>query len=401
MVKVRPNKKDFKFYEMFSGRLKKVLEDYKENWNALAIELEKIREVIKKGREAEDTFGFDPKSEMPFFGLIKQEIYGKTPIENIKKEDKDLLISLTHDVIELIKKEIRAVDFWESHSNQRRLKSNIISHLLTSYPSPKKNNTVKEPPAPYIADANEVLFGKRNEIARSLWSLLIISMGSDFMDIDLEKIIRTKRKTIALQITDDATLIVKAPFNINERTINDIILKHKKWIEKKKKEIEARDPKFSPKEFVNGEGFLFLGRYYKLKIVDEQEIQLRLENNFYLSRDALPQARAVFIEWYRKMASEKISERVRLYAQKRGFKYNKINITNAQKRWGSCNKNLNFPWRLIMAPLPVIDYVVIHELVHLEEKNHSKAFWDKVKMLMPEYEKYKDWLKMNSYLLRI
>jgi len=164
-----------------------------------------------------------------------------------------------------------------------------------------------------------------------------------------------------------------------------------------------RDPKFSPKEFVNGEGFLYLGRYYRLKIVDDQEVPLEFENGFYLSRNALPQAREVFIEWYKKMAYKKISERVRWYAQKRGFKYNKINITNAQKRWGSSssNRNLNFPWRLIMAPLPVIDYVVIHELVHLEEKNHTKLFWNKVKMLMPDYEKYKDWLKENSYLLRL
>jgi len=222
------------------------------------------------------------------------------------------------------------------------------------------------------------------------------------MDIEIEKIIRTNRKTISLQITDDATLIVKAPFDANDKTIMGVVLKHKKWIEQKKGEIEARDPKFSPKEFVNGEGFLYLGRYYRLKIVDDQEVPLKFENEFYLSRYALPQAKEVFTDWYRKMAYEKISERVRWYAQKRGFKFKKANITNAQKRWGSCsNGNLNFPWRLIMAPLCVIDYVVIHELVHLEEKNHTKAFWDKIKMLMPNYEKHKDWLQKNSYLLRI
>lgn len=228
-------------------------------------------------------------------------------------------------------------------------------------------------------------------------------MGSEIMDIKIEKIIWTKRKTIALRITDDATLIVRAPFDVSEETITEVIFKHKKWIEQKKRDIEMRDPKFSPKEFVNGEGFLYLGRYYRLKIVDDQEVPLKFENGFYLSRNALPQAREVFIEWYKKMAYEKISERVRWYAQKRGFKYNKINITNAQKRWGSSssNRNLNFPWRLIMAPLPVIDYVVIHELVHLEEKNHTKLFWNKVKMLMPDYEKYKDWLKKNGYLLKL
>jgi len=223
------------------------------------------------------------------------------------------------------------------------------------------------------------------------------------MDIEIEKVIRTKRKTIGLQITDDATLIVKAPFSVDDEMIRKVIFKHKKWIEQKKREIGERDPKFSPKEFVNGEGFLYLGKFYRLKIVDDQKVPLKFANEFYLSRNALPQAKEVFIEWYKKIAYEKISERVRWYAQKRGFKYNKINITNAQKRWGSCssNRNLNFSWRLIMAHLSVVDYVVIHELVHLEEKNHTKSFWNKVKMLMPDYEKYKDWLKENGYLLRL
>ncbi|AZR73589.1 metal-dependent hydrolase [Anoxybacter fermentans] len=223
------------------------------------------------------------------------------------------------------------------------------------------------------------------------------------MEIKIDKIIKTKRKTIALQITDDATLIVRAPFHVDEKTIEKVVYNHKDWIEKKKKEIQSRDPKFSPKEFVNGEGFLYLGDYYRLTIVNEADIPLRFENGFYLDRNYLPYAKKLFIEWYKKEAHRKISERVRWYAQKRGFKYNKVNITNAQKRWGSCssNGNLNFSWRLIMAPLPVIDYVVVHELVHLEEKNHSKEFWNKVKMLMPDYKKYENWLKKNSYLLKI
>jgi predicted metal-dependent hydrolase len=228
-------------------------------------------------------------------------------------------------------------------------------------------------------------------------------MGGDIVDIEIEKIVRTERKSIALQITDDATLIVRAPFYVNDETIERVVLKRKDWLEKNKNSILRRDPKFSTREFVNGEGFLYLGKYYKLAIVDEQETALELGNGFCLSRELLPNALQVFIQWYREKAHEKISERVEWYAQKRGFKYNKINITNAQKRWGSCSskRNLNFSWRLIMAPLPVVDYVVVHELVHLEEKKHTKMFWNKVKMLMPDYEKHKEWLKRNGYLLRL
>ena len=139
------------------------------------------------------------------------------------------------------------------------------------------------------------------------------------MDIKIEKIIRTKRKTIALQMTDDATLIVKAPFDASDETIMGVVFKHKKWIERKRRDIEARDPKFSPKEYVNGEGFLYLGKYYRLKIVDGQEAPLKFENGFYLSRNALPQARDVFIEWYKDMAYEKIgsvSSSVKIHLQR-------------------------------------------------------------------------------------
>lgn len=96
-------------------------------------------------------------------------------------------------------------------------------------------------------------------------------------------------------------------------------------------------------------------------------------------------------------------KRVEWYAQIRGFQYNKISITAAQKRWGSCTcgGNLNFPWRLIMAYLAVVDYVVVHELIHLEEKNHSRVFWNKVGMLIPDYKKYQEWLKKNGHLLRL
>ena len=225
------------------------------------------------------------------------------------------------------------------------------------------------------------------------------------MEIEIEKIVRTKRrKTISLQITDDATLVIRAPFNVSEQTIRNLVAEHMDWVIRKKQEILSRNPKFVKKEFVNGEGFLYMGKYYRLTIVDTQYDPLLVKGDvFFLSRRYLPIAREVFISWYKRKAYEKISERVQWYAKKRGFYYNRINITNALKRWGSCSfhGNLNFSWRLIMAPLPVIDYVVVHELVHLEERNHTRLFWGKVKMLMPDYKRHKDWLKKNGYLLKL
>ena len=206
-----------------------------------------------------------------------------------------------------------------------------------------------------------------------------------------------------MYINSDAELIVRAPFNTSEKTINKVVLKYKKRLEKTQKEVQLRNLKFNKKEFVNGERFLYLGNYYNLKLADNRKILLDFENEFFLPTKYLSYAKNIFIIWYKRRAYKTISQRVRLYAQKRGFEYNKINITNAQKRWGSCSHqgNLSFSWRLIMAPLPIIDSVVVHELVHLEMKNHSKAFWNKVISLDPEYKEHEEWLKNNGYLLRV
>lgn len=205
-----------------------------------------------------------------------------------------------------------------------------------------------------------------------------------------------------MYINSDAEVIVRAPFNTNEKIINKAVLKHKDRLQKTQKEVQLRNLKFNKKEFVNGERFLYLGNHYNLKLVDNREILLIFKEEFLLSKKYLSYAKNIFIIWYKRRAYEKISQIVEWYAQKNGFEYNKMNITNAQKRWGSCSHqgNLNFTWRLIMAPLPIIDSVVVHELVHLEVKNHSKAFWNKVESLDPEYKEHKDWLKSNGHLLR-
>jgi len=223
--------------------------------------------------------------------------------------------------------------------------------------------------------------------------------------MQIKKIIRSKRKTITLQVCDDATLIVKAPFKTGDNIIKQVINNHHKWLENKKKEILSRDIKYFKKKFVNGEGFLYLGQTYRLKLVNAHQPRESLALNdgyFYLQENVIDR-RDAFLVWYKKKAYENISERVRWYAQKRGFRYHQVKISNAQKQWGSCThlSNLNFSWRLVMAVPAVIDYVVVHELVHLIEKNHSRSFWNKVQLIIPDYEKHRNWLKKNGYLLNL
>jgi type I restriction enzyme R subunit len=145
---------DPEFYERFSDRLKRVLEEYRENWEEIFKELEKLREDMKKGREAENTFGLDPKKEMPFFGVLKMSLFGKEPIENLRKEDIDLLLDLTRDVLSILEREISTEDFWDNYHKQRRVRSYIISEVLL-----------------HKRSANETFDEKRNEIAQRIMEL--------------------------------------------------------------------------------------------------------------------------------------------------------------------------------------------------------------------------------------
>jgi predicted metal-dependent hydrolase len=221
--------------------------------------------------------------------------------------------------------------------------------------------------------------------------------------IEIEKIVLMKRKTISLHITKDAKLVVKAPYNTDNKKIVEIVEKYQKWIERKKKEILEK--KFEPlhRKFVEGEKLFFLGNSYPLTLVDDKKRFFKFDQKFYLSKDLVPYAKEVFIFWYKRVALTKISERVKFYADGRFSNYGKINITRAQRRWGSCSPkgNLSFSFRLILAPLPIIDYVVVHELVHLEEKNHAKQFWNKVKEILPDYEDRRRWLKDNANTLEL
>jgi len=217
------------------------------------------------------------------------------------------------------------------------------------------------------------------------------------------EIIRSKRKTLSMQINDEGSLIIKAPFFMDKADIENFIERNQNWIHKRKNIIEKRKSFAKPKEFIDGEKFLFLGDEYSLKLVDRLKEGLTLEKEFLFAKNKLYKARDVFINWYKSEAIGVIKDRVDYYTGITGDSYSKIKINSAQGRWGSCSGkgNLNFSWRLILAPFEVVDYVVVHEVAHIKVRNHSKMFWQRVESLMPEYRKHKRWLKDNGWMLNV
>jgi len=217
------------------------------------------------------------------------------------------------------------------------------------------------------------------------------------MSIEIDQTIRSKRKTLALIVKPNGSLIVRAPLRSSEKSIREFVEKNAQWIEKKQAEVREIIP-LAPKQYIPGEMFMYLGHVYPLEIVKGQKKPLLLIDNFKLAESAQNYADLIFERWYRGQARQILNERVNLYASQHDFRYEKIRITSARSRWGSCSANgsLNFSWRLIMTPLETIDYVVIHELVHTMIHNHSKRFWKKVEKILPNYKEHKKWLKNNG-----
>ena len=219
-------------------------------------------------------------------------------------------------------------------------------------------------------------------------------------------IIRTRRKTIALIVQRDGTLLVRAPLRTSERQILELVKEQAEWVRSRQEIARQRAAAAPAKAFVEGEDFWYLGQVYKLAIVDAARPLLALDERagqFRLARAAQPGAAAVFEAWYRRQARRVFAGRVTAYARQSGLQPKKLRVGGARTRWGSCSSKgtLSFTWRLVMAPLAAIDYVVVHELCHLQVKNHSREFWARVKAILPDYKEQVRWLKVNGHTLRI
>ena len=219
------------------------------------------------------------------------------------------------------------------------------------------------------------------------------------------QLIRSKRrrKTISLRIKEDGRIVISVPYHTPKGEIEGFIKERESWIIKKFSEKE-RSIKEAEKAFTPGEKFLYLGESYPLEIggTNDKGLPLKLSfGKFILDKDYLKEARDVFIHWYKREAKERIEERVNYFSKRLQLFPKGLKITSAKYRWGSCSRDsrLSFSWRIMMAPLSVIDYVLIHELVHIKEKNHSKRFWTYLETILPDYREHRLWLKENGYRL--
>ena len=215
------------------------------------------------------------------------------------------------------------------------------------------------------------------------------------------QIIRSNRRTLSLSINENSDLIVRAPHRVSYDEIQKFIFEKSAWIDNQKRLIKAhlRDNL----NYSSTSKYLYLGSLYPVKI-DNNSIKPISFNGqmFTITKNNRETISLLIKSWYKKRFMEIALPRLSYFSDKYNLKVNQVRVKEQKTLWGSCSSknNINLNYLLIMAPMKVIDYVIVHELVHTIHKNHSAKFWLKVETIMPNYKEARYWLKDNGYKLR-
>jgi predicted metal-dependent hydrolase len=231
--------------------------------------------------------------------------------------------------------------------------------------------------------------------------------------VEYEVISSDRQNTIELVIDFNKGFTVKAPKGMTKEDVIKNLHKKEKWIITNLDKMSDILKNETKKEFVSGEKFLLRGRRYVLKVSKskKQLPSLEFKKSKFLAK--VPSQvneeqyglllRPLFVKFYKLRAEKIINERLKKYLKYFKIEPKGIAIAEIENRWGSCSKNnkLRYNWRVALAKTSIIDYVMVHELCHMVEKNHSDKYWKEVKRILPDYKKRKEWLRTNNEMLKI
>ena len=209
---------------------------------------------------------------------------------------------------------------------------------------------------------------------------------------------QSDRKTMSIYVDRDGNILVRAPKDLPSNKLDAIMDLKSYWIYKSISEMQELNRNRVTRHIANGEGFLYMGKSYRLKIEKGLKTPLALSNGYFLLSEAgADNARKHFINFYREKGKQHLSERVKYYGKKIGVDVSSIRVMDLKTRWASrSNKGLNFHWKVMLAPMSIIDYLVVHELAHFKKADHSHEFWELVESVMPNYREKKNWLRVNG-----
>ena len=214
-----------------------------------------------------------------------------------------------------------------------------------------------------------------------------------------------RKKTASVAVKEDAVMVT-VPSGLTDKEIETIIHKKRRWIREKLYLNLKINEAHKPKEYVSGEAFSYLGRNYRMKIVDSDEKRVSLKNGYFQipistnipleKKEKLIKQKLV--DWYKEHALKRLKEKSSRYAKQIGVTPRNIHVKDYRSRWGGCSHagEVTFNWHIIMAPNRIVDYVVAHELCHLVHHNHSAKYWKLLSSVFPDWRECKEWLKLHG-----
>ena len=217
------------------------------------------------------------------------------------------------------------------------------------------------------------------------------------------EVVRSRRRTLTIAVESSACVVVRAPMTLPAQKILEIVEQKADWINNKLAFWQKAQAEKLERENGQGKSLLYLGQYYSLQLevipgLKKDSVRLAAEKIVVQIGDAKPERIAKTLnKWYRERAQELIAQRVLYYGRFFDGTPSAVQIKEQKRRWGSCtyDNKLLFNWRCIMARREALDYVVVHEMSHMVQKNHSSAFWQIVETILPKYKLEKKWLKEN------
>ena len=209
-----------------------------------------------------------------------------------------------------------------------------------------------------------------------------------------------RKKTVAVTVDPAGRVVLLAPEHSSPDELDRIVARKAEWIVRRLRRAESHGPAPSPREFVSGESVVYLGRHYRLKVQPHAGGEAKLRGGWLHvpapeGAGQPAQVRDALISWFRHHAGRRLPERVAAWRAKAGVRMPSVIVSNQQKRWGSCDRNgaIRLNWRIIQAPMRLVDYIVVHELVHLRHRGHGREYWQAVGRVMPDYERRRDDLR--------
>ncbi|EAR66115.1 hypothetical protein B14911_10287 [Bacillus sp. NRRL B-14911] len=221
-----------------------------------------------------------------------------------------------------------------------------------------------------------------------------------------------RRKTLSISVDQHGVSVI-SPSETTQEKIEFTLQKKAPWIVKQLSDFDEMHTEIQKRAFLSGEKLLYLGRNYRLKVIkiDCSKPTFRFYQGRFLAElpigskeeDHRAFIYPLYIDWIKNRANVFAYERIKRFSIKLQKEPRKIMIKDQEQRWGSCTPagNILLNWRLFLAPVSIIDYVLAHELVHLKHMNHSKEFWETLRMLVHDYDHRKEWLRINGGALNI